>query len=1089
MYFSTEYRGKIVQLTDALDRYDAISNQIVALDALLKEQGLSPLICARFAHADREHMIVKRDELKLADDDVLIVHYYGYNEGLEDWLTKVYCTKVMVYHNITPEQYFSDNRSMFDFCRKGREQLKSLVDQFHHFWGDSQFNLDELIDLGVDPERTDVIPIVVEGKFSYPKENSTGRWLFIGRLAPNKGLVELVELFARVRKRQPSAARELVLIGGTDPKDGYVNALTEAIAASGCQEHIRIAGKITDEERDRIAAGSEFYVSLSEHEGFGVPLVEAALLGVPVVALSRAAVSETLGGVGVFDDVDKLEQALVAFDGDKAARSDLLARQQRNAARFSSEAVSARLFDALCRILPQKERFQTISVVICTYNRRDYLERCLDYLTYQSRGNFEVIVVDGPSDDGTAEVLAEHRDRIKIVKNPERNLSKSRNLGIDAASGDIVAFIDDDAIPFDDWIDAILREYNARPLTTAGLGGPAYYAGSLWFQAEDNGISSDCQVKVSIASDEIGRDGWFRYNTGTNATFTRDALQNVDGFDEQFDYFLDESELCFRLQKRGSLIGYTPDVIVRHEFAKSHNRAGKFNYNWFTICKNTAYFIATNGTLRGKKLESFIQKRMEDERVAPLDVAVLAGELSQADRDRHVDAIWVGVKQGLSDAAHHPRTRRIADKPADFLHYPIRRNRAAVGRDYPRLHICIVSKEFPPFTGSGGVGTLYYHLASELLLMGHEVSVVLPGGEEKIHRQGRFTVYFTTQRSFSLPVKADGFATNMDWSLSALAKLSAIHRDRPIDVVDSALWDAEALAFSLLDDRPPLVVRLVTPYTVTASINGWNPSPAQSEYFLEGERTLLNEADAIIPISSTIASTVAETHSVAPDSRWSIGHSGIASWPTFDVNAGYEDFPGLAALNQAKLKSPKLIVFIGRLERRKGIDTILEAAPEILRSNLDAILIFGGRDLEDWSARFRKEVPKEYHARMVFLGEVDDPTREKLFANAACVLFPSRYESFGLVPLEAFVHGTPVVANRAGAIPEVVEDGISGMLVEPDDPAALAGAVNRILRDETLRERLSQGALKRVKHLSARNSAQHSVEVYQRLTKAQTDVG
>jgi glycosyltransferase involved in cell wall biosynthesis len=121
---------------------------------------------------------------------------------------------------------------------------------------------------------------------------------------------------------------------------------------------------------------------------------------------------------------------------------------------------------------------------------------------------------------------------------------------------------------------------------------------------------------------------------------------------------------------------------------------------------------------------------------------------------------------------------------------------------------------------------------------------------------------------------------------------------------------------------------------------------------------------------------------------------------------------------------------------------------------------------------------------MVFLGEVDDATREKLLAHATCVLFPSRYESFGLVPLEAFVHGAPVVASRAGAIPEVIEDEASGLLVEPDDASALADAVSRILRDRKLQARLSEGARKRVKELSARNSALHTVEVYQKLIRA-----
>ena len=948
--------------------------------------------------------------------------------------------------------------------------------------GVSRFNLNDLLKLGASAARSAVLPIVVEERTALQHDEDTvGHWAFVGRIAPNKGQIDLVELFARVRKRNPQLAKTLTLVGGSDPNEGYVERLKVAVSQTDCGDCIHILGKITDEERDRILAGSDFYVSLSEHEGFGVPLIEAPLAGLPALALDRAAVGETMGGVGAYPDLKKLEKALIELSRDRAKRADLLKSQQENARKYSRSMVSRRLFEALQPVVPAKDSFTSVSVVICTYNRKDYLERCLDYLTYQSNDNFEVIVVDGPSDDGTAEVLARHRGCIKVVKNPDRNLSKSRNLGIDAAAGDIVAFIDDDALPFDDWVDRVLQEYNGRTLTTAGLGGPAYYAGSLWFQAEDNGISNDCQVKVSIDSREIGRNGWYRYNTGTNATFAREALVQVDGFDEQYDYFLDESELCLRLQKSGWLIGYAPEVIVRHEFAKSHNRSGKFNYNWFTICKNSAYFVATNGGLKGKKLEDFLTKRFEVERVAPLDKAVRDGELSSADRDRHVQAIWDGMAKGLSDAAHWPRTRAIKERPSDFLCYATRRDRPAVLRDCAPLHICIVSKELPPFTGSGGVGTLYYHLASELLLMGHHVSAIVPGGEDRLHRQGRLSIYFTTQRTFSLPVNDNGFSGNVDWSLSALAKLSAIHRERPIDIVDSALWDAETLAFSLLEDRPPLVVRLVTPFSVSASINGWNPSPVQQDYFMEGERTLVQRADAVIPISRTIAATVMKTHGVNQDARWSTGHCGIAPWPFFDVNAGYDDFPELELLGSAQLKSAQIVLFIGRLERRKGIDMILEAAPKILAGNPTAVLVFGGRDPDDWESRFREALPRQLQQGSFFLARFRMARARSCSPTLSAYYFRRATSFFGLVPLEAFVHGCPVVATRAGAIPEVVQDGVSGILVEPEDSAALAKAVGRILADEELRGSLSDGARRRVNDLSARNSAVHTVSVYQRL--------
>lgn len=1088
MILSSAFGGRIVQLTDALDVYDAVSNQVCALDDVLQNMGFNAVIASQFAHPDREARRVPRESLKLDAKDLLIVHYYGHVEGLTEWLDEQYCTKIIVYHNITPHQFFTTGTPAYRLCKEGRSQLGDLVPKFHAWWGVSAYNVEELIELGADRRRCGILPIIVEPDQAPLPDHEVhwGRWAFIGRLAPNKGIVELVDLFAKTHHYDPAIAKSLVIIGGFDRADPYYRKVTEAIERSGCASAIRLTGKIDDVQRAALAREAAVYVSLSEHEGFGVPLIEASHLGLPVTALDRAAVRETLGGFGVFDTADELVKDISQLAANAEHRAQRIAQQRKNAKRFICKAIETQLGVLLRDLIPPRDRFRSLSVVICTYNRRDYLERCLDYLTYQSNDNFEVIVVDGPSDDGTADLLALWEGRIKVARNPERNLSKSRNIGIDLAAGDIVAFIDDDALPFDDWVAEIFKAYHERPLTVAGLGGPAYYAGSFWFQAEDNGINADCQAKVNIASDEIGKSGWRRYNTGTNATFVRESLEAVDGFDEQYDYFLDESELCFRLQGAGHLIDYVPDIYVRHEFAQSHNRGGRFNYNWFTICKNTAYFLATHGDKRGVALRKAVEARMQEERIAPLDAAVTSGKLDATERDRHVEAVRKGAAQGLKDAEDWPKTRKIAPRPQDFKRFATRTDRLAVGRDIPPLHVCIVSREAPPFAGSGGVGTLYYHLASELLLMGHHVSFIVPGGEAKVHRQGRLTVYFTKPENYRLPPLEGGLGGNVEWSLTALARLADVARERPIDVVDSALWDTEALAFSLIDpaNRPPLVVRLVTPYAVSAEHNGWNPSAEQLALFMEAERTLVREANAVIPISDMVAATMTGKYGLVRDHRWSVGHCGIAHWPAFDVNEGYGEFPELDGVDVNQLAKSKVILFIGRLERRKGIDLILEAAEGILRADPDAFLIIGGRDPENWADRFRQRLAGPLAKRFAALGEVSDATREKLLAHAYCLLFPSRYESFGLVPLEAFVHGTPVIAARAGAVPEVVIDGDCGLLIDPYDSDDLVAAVTLLLTDKTLHERLSDGARVRIRALSARNSALHTVNVYQRAIAA-----
>ena len=1083
------YRGRIIQVTEALDVADAVSNQIRKLDAMFSSMGLSSLIATKWHHNDLEESRVSIDDVQVTDDDILIYHFYLYSEFTAEFATEQYCTKILFYHNITPEHFFKKGGGAYQASLKGRGQLKQILPAFDLFWGASQYNVNELIEFGASPEACCVIPIIVDpGKPARGGETQPGSWVFVGRIAPNKRQDEIVRLFADVRKKSPNAAQTLRLVGGYDPNDPFVLELQRAIGKAGLEGLVSLSGKISDQERNLIVGKSEFNISLSEHEGFGVPLIEAPLLGAPTLALDRAAVAETLGGAGCYPTEAAIGAAVIELAGDPAARRHLLAAQIRRAADFSEASVGVRVRDALARVLPEAGQFKTVSIVICTYNRRDHLERCLDYLQYQSNPAFEVIVVNGPSDDGTDALLEQYEGRIKVVSNSLRNLSVSRNLGIDAASGDIVAFIDDDAIPFDDWVHMILAEYSSRPLTFVGLGGPAFYAGTFWFQAEDNGIDKDCQVKVNIASEEIGKNGWKRYNTGTNATFRRDVLVEVDGFDEQYDYFLDESELCYRIQEQGYRIGYSPEVFVRHEFAQSHNRGGKFNYNWETICKNTVYFIATYSGREGEDLKEYVSRRMQDERVAPLDAAVAQGKLSQDERDKHVAAVRKGVERGLADFASWPKTRRIAARPSTFLPFETTSSYDRVADRQSRRHICIVSKEAPPFAGSGGVGTLYYHLASELLLMGHYVSIVVPSGEDRVHQQGRLTVFFTKQIDIDLPPMDNNFAGNLQWSLSAMAALAnVVAPQRPIDIVDSALWDAESLAFSMIDSdrRPALVLRLVTPFAVSAEINQWGVPAEVTALFKSAEKRLVNNSQAIIPISNSIADTMVEEYGLKKDARWSQGYCGIAYWPFFDVNEGYDAFPEFDSESKEKIEGKKIVLFVGRLEKRKGIDLLLEAAESILQDE-SAVLVIAGRDTGGWADKFKEhgaKLGRSSKGRIILLGEVSDGTREKLLAHAYCLIFPSRYESFGLVPLEAFVHGTPVIASSSGAIPEVVIDGSCGLLYGADDAHALAGKVSELLSDPELRQRLSSGAKARVRQLSSRNSAIHSVNLYARLMR------
>ncbi|MEQ5843327.1 glycosyltransferase [Paraburkholderia acidicola] len=1090
MLLNTNFRGRIFQTVEALDYGDAVSNQVIALDTMLKEMGVVTSIYSQWHHADVAGFRQDLSELAPTDEDVIILHYAGYSDHMLPFVQDLRCTKICVYHNITPHTFFRPGTDLYDFCLKGREQLHEIVQSFHYFWGDSNYNLQELIELGANPENCALVPIIVEKKSSpsvYQEFDSRekGAWIFLGRIAANKGQVNLVKQFAKAHVEDERYARTLYIIGNHNPHDPYFQELQRVIKELGVSEAVILTGKLSDAEVENYLARASVYVSMSEHEGFGVPLIEAAHYGIPVIALRNSAIGETLGdGPLLADSPAQIFPLIKTLLGDKTYYEKAVSDQWRNAMRFSNKAVNSLLIDALRPVLPERFRFSTVSVVICTYNRSDLLERCLDYLTYQSNQNFEVIVINGPSKDNTDIVITNYSGKIKSANNSKRNLSISRNMGIELSDGDLIAFIDDDAIPFDDWIDTLLREFNERPLTHAAIGGPAYYSGTLKFQAQDIGINKLAVARVDIDSEDVGRDGWERSMLGTNTCFRADIIRNVRGFDEQFDYFLDESEISFRLQTDGYIVGYAPELYLRHEFAKSDNRGGKHKFNWFSICKNTAYFIAAYSGLKGKELKEYVTRRMHEERITSLEWGFKAGEIGRREYDSYIEAIHTGAAQGLMDACEFPRTRELKTPPGSFRVYACAPRYPVVGREINSLHICIITKEFPPFVPGGGIGTLYYHLASELLLMGHHITVVVPGDFKSTYRQGRFSIHYEPVHTVcSDSISATGFTTNANWSISALHAISEIHAENPIDVVDSALWDSEALALSLIPrrQRPPLVLRLVTPFPVAARINGWSMSEGQIRLFEASERTLIQNADAVVPISESIARTIEIEHNLQRDTRWTKSYCGIAYWPSFDVWSEYSE---LQSINNQPLNFPKnakLILFVGRLERRKGCDILLAAAVEFLTADPLAHLVLAGKDGENWSMSSKAKFESGIAARVHFVGEVDDATRDKLLHAAYCVVFPSRYESFGLVPLEAFVHGAPVIATNAGAIPEVVADNECGLLFEAENSSSLAKCVTRLLLEPNLRERLSAGARKQIRNFSSRKSAINTIKLYSTL--------
>jgi GT2 family glycosyltransferase len=207
---------------------------------------------------------------------------------------------------------------------------------------------------------------------------------------------------------------------------------------------------------------------------------------------------------------------------------------------------------------PSKE-FPLVSVVVCSYNGSRTLRECLEHVLRIDYPSYEVLVVDDGSEDGTASIAAEYP--VRLLRTPNRGLSNARNLGWEEARGEIVAFIDDDAFPDQDWLKYLVQTF----LTTdfVGVGGP------------NIAPPGDGPIAACVANSPGGpahvllTDREAEHIPGCNMAFRRSALQAVGGFDPQFRVAGDDVDLCWRLQAQHWKLGFSPAAQVWHHSRNS----------------------------------------------------------------------------------------------------------------------------------------------------------------------------------------------------------------------------------------------------------------------------------------------------------------------------------------------------------------------------------------------------------------------------------------------------------------------------------------------------------------------------------------
>ena len=291
--------------------------------------------------------------------DVTIFHY-----ALPSPMTEAFAQlprgRVMQYHNVTPAHYFAPyDPALFRLASLARAELGTLVGRTDLALGVSEFNRAELEGMGFSP--TGVLPLAVDlNRITQRVErpaleqvltsNNAVNFLFVGRIAPNKKIEDHLKL-AEQYKRYIDEYYRFIFVGKCDAVPSYYAAIRAMMTQYRLpMERFIFTGPVPDEDLAVYYRHAAVYISLSEHEGFCAPLLEAMAADVPVLAYSAAAVPETLGGAGVQFAPKDMEYAaellgMLAFDDQ--LRAQVILRQRQRLADFSDR----RIENALSRLV------------------------------------------------------------------------------------------------------------------------------------------------------------------------------------------------------------------------------------------------------------------------------------------------------------------------------------------------------------------------------------------------------------------------------------------------------------------------------------------------------------------------------------------------------------------------------------------------------------------------------------------------------------------------------------------------------------------------------------------------------------------
>jgi glycosyltransferase involved in cell wall biosynthesis len=375
------------------------------------------------------------------------------------------------------------------------------------------------------------------------------------------------------------------------------------------------------------------------------------------------------------------------------------------------------------------------------------------------------------------------------------------------------------------------------------------------------------------------------------------------------------------------------------------------------------------------------------------------------------------------------------------------------------LHICMITREFPP--ESGGIGYYVLNLSKNLLAMGHKVTVMTRGTTARFTKEiisgiDVFKIPFFP--FYPLHIWIHGWFVNSIFK-SLEPRFDLVHLHSPLP--------------------PPVKTELPTITTVHTSMKIDSKYHEVIDFFSFAEKmqsmlvypaiekNLLNNSKSITSVSLSVAKELSN-YGINPQKITIVGNA-----------VDEKEFTPI----RSNVRSEKYVLYTGVLRARKGLFDLLECAEYVCKIYSDVKFLVCGTG--PFSQNLREKVRvKKLERNVKFLGYVDRNKLVELYQNATVQVIPSHYEGLPTVLLEAMSCGLPVVATDVGGSSDVISTGVDGFLVPPKSPREMADVILKLLADKELRKKIGSNARKTIeKFYTWDNLANNMVECYQNLLR------